>query len=224
MAQTPEEISAYNAAYYQRTKERDRARKRKNGADYRARHPERNKKRHEDYERRNAEKRRQYHKERYKKKKAHILANNARWRKENPDKKRQINSAWWKDNPEKVLEHNTQRRSKTRQLPHTWTPEEQAFMFQYWHFACAVCGRERGFFSTLAADHWIPLSSPDCPGTIAENMIPLCHGEGGCNNAKHARDPHEWLLEKFGPRKAAQLEKAIAAYFVAVRTAFPLTP
>jgi hypothetical protein len=62
-------------------------------------------------------------------------------------------------------------------------------------------------------DHWIPLSSPGCPGTVATNMVPLCHGIGGCNNSKCDRDPQGWLLEKFGERKALEILERIPAYF-----------
>jgi hypothetical protein len=48
-------------------------------------------------------------------------------------------------------------------------------------------------------------------------MIPLCHGNGGCNNKKGRKDPGHWLVEQFGTRKAAQILKKIEAYFAVVR-------
>jgi hypothetical protein len=48
-------------------------------------------------------------------------------------------------------------------------------------------------------------------------MVPLCNGSGGCNNAKHDRDPSAWLTERFGPRKAQAILKKIDAYFEVVR-------
>lgn len=126
-------------------------------------------------------------------------------------------------NPGAVRARRARRKARIRNLPNTWTKAEYTFMMQYWHFSCAICGNEEGFMWSIVGDHWVPLASPDCPGTIAENMLPLCNGNGGCNTFKQDRDPHTWLLERFGPRKAAQMEKAIAAYFLAVRIAFPLT-
>jgi hypothetical protein len=111
-------------------------------------------------------------------------------------------------------------RARKLHLPDTWTQEQLTFMLDYWHHACAVCGNPKGLFWTLAHDHWIAITSPDCPGTVATNMIPLCHGDGGCNNSKKATDPHEWLLRRFGPKKAAKIEKAIAVYFAQVALVF----
>lgn len=64
-------------------------------------------------------------------------------------------------------------------------------------------------------DHWIALtdSRTDNPGTVVENIIPLCHGWGGCNNNKRNRDAAEWLTKKLGPRKAKKKLAEIQAYF-----------
>lgn len=115
-----------------------------------------------------------------------------------------------------------QARRKARKLglPDTFTAEQRLFMLQYWGYACAICGNQEGFVWTLADDHWVPISHPACPGTVATNMIPLCHGQGGCNNAKHDTDPHTWLLQRFDPRKVARIEKAIATYVVIVAERF----
>lgn len=72
------------------------------------------------------------------------------------------------------------------------------------------------------ADHWIPLVYDDCPGTVPENIVPLCHsikdGAGGCNNSKQALDPYQWLIDKFGKRKAEEIFTKIQAYFEMVKT------
>lgn len=109
-------------------------------------------------------------------------------------------------------------RARKRNLPDTFTPTDRAFMLQYWQHACALCGNEEGFWHTLADDHWIPLSSPNCPGTIATNMLPLCHGRSGCNNSKNGDEPEKWLLSRFGPQQTRRILKAIEAYFSLVRT------
>jgi len=93
-------------------------------------------------------------------------------------------------------------------------------MMSYWQQTCAVCGREEGLWHTLAIDHWIPLASPECPGTIASNMLPLCHGIDGCNNSKKHSPPEVWLLQRFGKHKAKQIIAKIASYFAVVQERF----
>lgn len=105
------------------------------------------------------------------------------------------------------------RRARKRELPNTFAQTDYDFMMQYWHFSCAVCGRENGFQWTIAADHWIALKDPACPGTVVTNILPLCHGVGGCNNSKSNKSPSLWLLERYGKTKAKKIETAIMAYF-----------
>lgn len=114
------------------------------------------------------------------------------------------------------------RRARKRHLPATFSATERTFMLQHFGYACVACGNQEGLFGfTLADDHWIPLASPACPGTVATNMVPLCHGIGGCNNSKSDTDPHLWLVERFGIRKAAKIEKNVHAYFALVGTVPP---
>src|SRR5512141_2961524 len=87
---------------------------------------------------------------------------------------------------------------RKRKLPDTFTDQDWQRALEYWDYKCAVCGRPRGLWHTLAADHWIPLSDPECPGTIPTYIVPLCHGEGGCNNSKRSRSPQAWLEAKLG--------------------------
>jgi len=128
--------------------------------------------------------------------------------------------AWKKANPDKLATYDANRRARKRQVPNTWTHEQLAFMLDYWKHACAICGNPQGLFWTLANDHWVPLASPECPGTIATNMIPLCHGNGGCNNSKYYSEPRAWLIRRFGTKKAAKIEKTIYAYFAQVAHVF----
>lgn len=95
-------------------------------------------------------------------------------------------------------------------------------MLQYWHHACAVCGNQDGFFWTLADDHWIPITSPHCPGTVATNMIPLCDGQGGCNTLKRNKDARAWLATRYTPAQAKRILKSIETYFTVVRQRFNL--
>lgn len=109
------------------------------------------------------------------------------------------------------VSHNNHR-AKKLSLPATLTLKQWKDTLDYFKGCCAVCGRPSGFWHTLAQDHWIPISSPNCPGTVAANMIPLCHGDGGCNNSKKDKLPIEWLIGKFGKRKGMQIFNRIQAY------------
>lgn len=131
---------------------------------------------------------------------------------------------WEAENRERL---NEQRRPKRRinqnnrearklSLPNTFTEADWQTCLDYFGGACAVCGRAPGLFYSLAMDHWVPLSNPDCPGTVVENIVPLCHGWGGCNNSKHSKDANAWLTEKFGKEKAKAVMKKIRAYFKSV--------
>lgn len=146
----------------------------------------------------------------------------AEWYKNNPEKKRAAEHRFAQRHPEQVkikkrrlsVRYYLRKRARNHGLAATFTRADEAFCRAYFHYACAVCGNEEGFQWTIAMDHWIPLSSDDCPGSIATNMIPLCHGVRGCNNtSKRHKLPETWLIERFGPRKASQILKKIRAYF-----------
>jgi hypothetical protein len=110
------------------------------------------------------------------------------------------------------------RRARIRELPNTFTADDYLFMMNYWHNACAVCGNQPGLYWTLAFDHWIPLASDECPGTVARNMIPLCHGLGGCNNSKIHNPALPWLQKRYGKREASRIMRTVQEYFSQVMT------
>jgi 5-methylcytosine-specific restriction endonuclease McrA len=88
-------------------------------------------------------------------------------------------------------------------------------MLIYWHDCCAVCGRSlQDLFGEVKQhnDHWIPVSDPrpGNPGTVATNIVPLCNR---CNSTKSSKDPRQWLIERFGGRKAKVIITRIEAYF-----------
>jgi hypothetical protein len=127
---------------------------------------------------------------------------------------------WSKRNPERRLAAKQRRRGREQQLPSTFTSTDWLRALIYFNNCCAVCGRPVGLWHTLAADHWIPLSDPrpDNPGTVPENIVPLCHGIDGCNNSKFDNDPLEWLNQRLGKRKATAILQWIAAYFEWIRS------
>lgn len=117
--------------------------------------------------------------------------------------------------------HNARREARIKSLPIAFDHSEWQRALEYFNGCCAVCGRQlNDLFGehTAAADHWIPLASSDCPGTIPTNIVPLCHGVGGCNNSKSNTQPYEWLVSKFGKRKAAEINARIQAYFDYVKS------
>lgn len=122
--------------------------------------------------------------------------------------------------PVKIGVIHARRKARKRKLPANFSYEDYVFMMQYWGYSCAYCGNQQGFLWKLASDHFIPLISDECPGTVAENMLPACHSvfpnARGCNSLKQRKDPHKWIIERFGPHMAKSIEKAIAAYFAKV--------
>jgi len=146
-----------------------------------------------------------------------LNARQQRKRAEHPE----IDRAWRKAHPEASRLKAERYRTRKLGLPSSFSAEERRFMLEYWHNACAVCGNQDGFFWTLADDHWICVNSPECPGTIAENIVPLCHTRRGqhdsCNLTKKDREPKAWLISRVGPTKAKRILKAIETYFAIVR-------
>jgi hypothetical protein len=138
-----------------------------------------------------------------------------RYRQRYPEKSAIKSLRWGRANPQKKKNISIRYRARKRDLPDNFTSTDWEYALTYFHGCCAVCGRPPGLWHTLAADHWIPLSSPNCPGTIPTNIVPLCHGINGCNNSKQDRDPVEWLSWKLGSREAKRKLAQILAYFSA---------
>lgn len=128
------------------------------------------------------------------------------------------NHAWAKANKLSSAHRQSQRAARKKGLPDTFTHEHEQFCRQYFHYVCAYCEKEEGFLWCIAMDHFIPLDSPLCPGTVVTNMLPACNGRDGCNTSKKNRDPYAWLIRKFGKQKAAQILKRIDTYFAIVRS------
>lgn len=84
---------------------------------------------------------------------------------------------------------NHKRRQRKIAGWYCWTPAAWERCQQEWNYRCAYCGAE----GTLLQDHFIPLSHPDCPGTVPGNMVPAC---SKCNLAKGSLHPAEWIQDK----------------------------
>lgn len=111
----------------------------------------------------------------------------------------------------------SRRRARKLSLPDTFTTQEWLNCLEYFNHCCAVCGSQlRDLFGDTVphADHWIPLASEECTGTVVTNMICLCNH---CNLSKSATMPQEWLLRHYSYKKANQILGRIETYFDSVR-------
>lgn len=145
------------------------------------------------------------------------LTKSAKWKKDNPEKTRQQRKAYEQKNRYKLNEITRRYFSRKANRPDNFTEKDWQFALDHFGGCCAVCCRPPGLFHTLAMDHWIPISSSHCPGTIPANMIPLCHGINGCNNSKHNRDPESWLIAKYGKKRGCAILSKIHRFFSLVR-------
>lgn len=138
----------------------------------------------------------------------------ANWNKKHPDRAREQSNRWRAKNPEKFIVYKSRRKARKLSLPDTFAATEYNTMMDYWNGCCAYCGAQRDFWHNIAADHFIPLNSPTCPGTVASNMIPACNF---CNTSKSDKNPVQWTEGKFGKRKAKQILKRIGDYLNTVK-------
>ena len=103
--------------------------------------------------------------------------------------------------------HGQRRRARIQSLPASFTTADWQIALNHFGNACAVCGQGLMFYSH--GDHWIPLASPDCPGTVPHNMVPLC---STCNLSKRDKPPADWLTERFGKRKGRAILMRVEAF------------
>lgn len=163
----------------------------------------------------------------YKKNKERDHQNSKRWSKKNPTRRNEhkrkwleknpdYHRAWKKNNPEYLRIAQLKRRARKRELPSKFSVQDWHNCLTYWSNKCAVCGyceSDPNNKRILVSDHWIPLTSTDCPGTVLTNIIPLCQGKDGCNNSKSDSDPEKWLTIKFGIENAHNKLREIQDYF-----------
>jgi 5-methylcytosine-specific restriction endonuclease McrA len=108
-------------------------------------------------------------------------------------------------------------RNRTRRLsvPCDFNATDWRNCFAYWHGCCAYCGKQaEGLWATVHQEHFIPITSADCPGTVRWNMLPACEH---CNLSKNNKEPRGWVINKFGKRKGARILKQIDKYFESVK-------
>lgn len=94
-----------------------------------------------------------------------------------------------------------------------YTSQDWNNCLAHWQNKCAICNRPASVSEgrSICADHWIPLAKGGV--THKSNILPLCHGNDGCNNKKHDKDPIQWLIAALGEEQAAQKMREIEAFF-----------
>ncbi len=101
---------------------------------------------------------------------------------------------------------NDRYRVKKQNLPSTWTQDQHQFCIDFWDSKCCYCGSNKN----IQIEHYIPISDPNCPGTVADNMLIACQF---CNGTKKDKDPESWI-------ESDNTKMAIRSYFKAVKEAF----
>lgn len=200
-------IKKLNQRHENPDKDRERTRK------YRAEHPDQIREMKRRQYQKHVEEMREYHRRYRREHKSGIREISRRYRLRHQQEARERIRVYRSNNPEVEKARMHRRLARKRNLPNTFTRSDWKHAVNYFGGCCAVCNRPVGLWHTLAADHWIPLSSPDCPGTIPTNIVPLCHGVDGCNNAKNDKPAAEWLTDTFGARKAKKILARIQTYF-----------
>lgn len=152
------------------------------------------------------------------------LEYNREWVKANRLAVRKIYARWRRNNPERTREicstSEARRRARMKNLGATFTAKHRRFGLEYFHGCCAVCGRPlKDLFGTHTVhwDHWIPLSKGGA--STPDNMVPLCGGENGCNNKKGSMNPRVWLENMYGKKKSQAVLARVNAYFEYVKEA-----
>ncbi len=129
---------------------------------------------------------------------------------------------WSKNNREKARIAGTRRWAQESALPKQFSEYDWNRCLEYWNGKCAVCERDASDELRIVKDHWIPVTSDSCPGLVAWNVVPLCHGLNGCNNSKNnSRFEYRtvaihWLTQRIGIENAEDKLKQIEDYFASV--------
>jgi len=196
--QNPGKVQKSKKRYYEQHREEILARDKKHyeknkneilqqAAQYREEHREEIRQWHCEYRRQNLKKRRAKDRRYYRENRTKALERSREYR-QRPEVHRRI------------IAKNRLYKANKQSLPNSFTETDWQYALDYWHGCCAVCERPPGFWHKIVMDHWIPISDPKCPGTIPSNIIPLCHGVGGCNNNKHSQDPEDWITQRLGEK------------------------
>lgn len=176
--------------------------------EWREKNPERNHETHRHWVNDNRERARELDRNRYKR---------------DADKRKQWQRDYRIRSPHKITRgakkaiHKANYMTAKKRLPSTFTKHHWDEAMKHFEYRCAVCRRPRGLWHKIVPDHWIPMKSDKCPGTTPENIVPLCHGIGGCNNRKQNKDALDWLCETYGDRKGKEIFNRIQQYLTQLK-------
>ena len=189
-----EKSRAGNQARYQRERERRLA----YAVKYRAANKERLREWHQAYYRANREKR---------------LAKDRNSYQRHYEKRKETRDSYRERNRITIRLRNRSRKLALAFSRGDFSPQDWERCLAYWGNACAVCGTT-GDVRSIAADHWIPLFAGGKTDKL--NIIPLCHGIGGCNNRKNKKMPDIWLAASMSADGAQSVLSRVAAYFESI--------
>lgn len=141
-----------------------------------------------------------------------INARNREWQRNHVEEQKARRLMWRTNNKHVINASTARRRARKRGLADTLTAKEWESCLAYWNFRCAYCDAQLDYPAKRGAsmDHFVPLSHPQCLGTVMENVVPACFS---CNSSKHNRDALTWLAEVFGEQEGLQKFERIATYF-----------
>lgn len=153
-----------------------------------------------------------------------IIARNVEYAENNREKRREYLAQYREDNKEQIRLNSkvhsrkagAKRRARVKNLPHSFSELEWLDCLEYFNHSCAVCGSQlRDLFGDTVphADHWIPLASEECAGTIASNMVCLCNH---CNLSKGATMPQVWLARHYSKKEVYKIVERVEEYFLTV--------
>jgi 5-methylcytosine-specific restriction endonuclease McrA len=95
---------------------------------------------------------------------------------------------WNRQHPEKVAAKSKAQHAKRKGNGGSYTAK-QWLQLKKTYGRCVGCGLSEAAIialgRTLAADHVLPIAKGG--SSNIDNIQPLCHGRGGCNNKKAAR-------------------------------------
>lgn len=108
------------------------------------------------------------------------------------DSRNKLGREYYQKNKEKMRaiksSHEVKRRARKKGLSVLWDEYIAGRALSAWKDKCCYCYKDVTQLTHF--DHFIPLSNPNCPGTVPWNMVPSCQK---CNNRKYNKDPYKWL-------------------------------
>jgi len=132
--------------------------------------------------------------------------------KNNPEvkgKRHKYQKKWMKSHRINCALREQRRRARKRILADTFSVMDGKVALNHFRNSCAVCGILFGLVVTVHWDHWIPLSDERCPGTVPDNMVPLCEG---CNQSKSSSNALIWLVKNYGKKAGMKISAAVESF------------